>query len=159
MSCDVYNENSYFSGWPNRFIAATSGALIDTSYYVSADVSFRSPWEPFIFISKKYIFWIKVSKQYFMWFWKHKNWLALVQEVYATVGDLDDGELTRRSLLGFGEVMATLALFGVGPHAVIRRSNIIGATRIDAAAGKLSRLVIFFQPIYRLLLPEHSLFV
>jgi GNAT superfamily N-acetyltransferase len=45
---------------------------------------------------------------------------------------VDDRELARRSLLGFAEAVAALGRWGVGPEAVVRRPEAIGA-RIDAA--------------------------
>lgn len=44
-----------------------------------------------------------------------------------------DRELARRSVRNFAEIIATLGHRGVGPEAVFRRSNLIGA-RIDLAA-------------------------
>ncbi len=44
---------------------------------------------------------------------------------------LDDTELLRRAVLGFGEMVAALGRWGVGPDALIRRPDLIGA-RIDA---------------------------
>lgn len=44
---------------------------------------------------------------------------------------VDDAELLRRSVLGFGEMVAALGRWGVGPQAVIRRPDLLGA-RIDA---------------------------
>ncbi|MDG3002204.1 GNAT family N-acetyltransferase [Paludisphaera mucosa] len=46
---------------------------------------------------------------------------------------LDDSELARRSILGFGEMIAALGRWGVGPEAEVRRRDALGA-RIDAAA-------------------------
>lgn len=45
---------------------------------------------------------------------------------------IDDGELARRSILGFGETVAMLGRWGVGEGAVVRRPDVLGA-RIDAA--------------------------
>jgi ribosomal protein S18 acetylase RimI-like enzyme len=47
---------------------------------------------------------------------------------------LDDAELARRSILGFGEMLAALGRWGVGADAELRRPDALGA-RIDAAAG------------------------
>ncbi len=47
---------------------------------------------------------------------------------------MDDAELARRSIRGFGETVAALGRSGVGPEAEIRRPGLLGA-RIDAAAG------------------------
>jgi ribosomal protein S18 acetylase RimI-like enzyme len=47
---------------------------------------------------------------------------------------IDDAELLRRSMLGFGEMVATLGRWGVGAEAEVRRPDALGA-RIDAAAG------------------------
>ena len=46
---------------------------------------------------------------------------------------LDDEELARRSILGFGEMIAALGLWGAGAQAVVRRLDAPGA-RIDSAA-------------------------
>jgi ribosomal protein S18 acetylase RimI-like enzyme len=46
---------------------------------------------------------------------------------------VDDAELARRSILGFGEMLAALGRWGVGPDVVVRRSDALGA-RIDVAA-------------------------
>jgi ribosomal protein S18 acetylase RimI-like enzyme len=46
---------------------------------------------------------------------------------------IDDTELARRSVLGFGEMLAALGRWGVGPQAEVRRPDALGA-RIDAAA-------------------------
>lgn len=46
---------------------------------------------------------------------------------------IDDAELARRSILGFGEMLAALGRWGVGPQAEVRRPDALGA-RIDAAA-------------------------
>ena len=46
---------------------------------------------------------------------------------------IDDAELARRSILGFGEMVAALGRWGVGAEAEVRRPNALGA-RIDAAA-------------------------
>ncbi len=46
---------------------------------------------------------------------------------------MDGRELARRSILGFGEMVAALGRWGVGPEAVVRRPDALGA-RIDAAA-------------------------
>ena len=40
-----------------------------------AEISGRSPRKYFIFIICKNLFWIKVSKKYFIQFWKRKHWL------------------------------------------------------------------------------------
>jgi GNAT superfamily N-acetyltransferase len=45
---------------------------------------------------------------------------------------VDDPELARRSVLGFAETVAALGRWGVGPEAVVRRPDAIGA-RVDAA--------------------------
>ncbi len=50
-----------------------------------------------------------------------------------TPADIGDRELARRSILGFGEMVAVLGRDGVGPGAVVRRPNALGA-RIPAAA-------------------------
>jgi GNAT superfamily N-acetyltransferase len=47
---------------------------------------------------------------------------------------MDDAELARRSILGFGEMMAALGRGSAGPDAVVRRPNAIGA-RVVRAAG------------------------
>ena len=47
---------------------------------------------------------------------------------------MSDSELARRSLLGFGEMVAALGRWGVGIEAEVRRPDALGA-RIDAAAG------------------------
>lgn len=47
---------------------------------------------------------------------------------------MDDAELARRSLLGFGEMAAALGRWSVGPEVVVRRPDALGA-RIDAAHG------------------------
>jgi ribosomal protein S18 acetylase RimI-like enzyme len=47
---------------------------------------------------------------------------------------LDDAELARRSILGFGEMLAVLGRWAVGADAELRRPDALGA-RIDAAAG------------------------
>lgn len=47
---------------------------------------------------------------------------------------IDDAELARRSILGFGEMVAALGRWGVGPETELRRPDALGA-RIDAAAG------------------------
>lgn len=49
-------------------------------------------------------------------------------------GAVDDAELTRRSILGFGEMVAALGRCGVGAEAEVRRPDALGA-RIDAAGG------------------------
>jgi ribosomal protein S18 acetylase RimI-like enzyme len=46
---------------------------------------------------------------------------------------MDDAELARSSILGFGEMIATLGRWGAGPEAEVRRPDALGA-RIDAAA-------------------------
>lgn len=46
---------------------------------------------------------------------------------------IDDAELARRSILGFGELIAALGRWSVGPEAEIRWPNAVGA-RIAAAA-------------------------
>ncbi len=46
---------------------------------------------------------------------------------------IDDAELARRSVLGFGEMVAALGRWGVGAEAEVRRPDAIGA-RIEAAA-------------------------
>jgi GNAT superfamily N-acetyltransferase len=46
---------------------------------------------------------------------------------------IDDAELARRSILGFGEMVAALGLWSAGPGAVVRRPDAVGA-RIDAVA-------------------------
>ncbi len=46
---------------------------------------------------------------------------------------IDDAELARRSILGFGEMIATLGRWGVGVDAEVRRPDALGA-RIDALA-------------------------
>jgi len=46
---------------------------------------------------------------------------------------VDDPELARRSVLGFAETVAALGRWGVGPEAVVRRPDAIGA-RVDAAS-------------------------
>ena len=46
---------------------------------------------------------------------------------------IDDAELARRSILGFGEMVAALGRWGAGAEAEVRRPNALGA-RIDAAA-------------------------
>ena len=46
---------------------------------------------------------------------------------------IDDAELARRSILGFGEMLAALGRWGVGAEAEVRRPDALGA-RIDAAA-------------------------
>ena len=46
---------------------------------------------------------------------------------------LDDAELARRSILGFGEMIAALGRWAAGAEAVVRRPDALGA-RIDAAA-------------------------
>ena len=48
---------------------------------------------------------------------------------------IDDAELARRSILGFGEMVAALGRWGVGAEAVVRRPNALGA-RIDAAGSE-----------------------
>ena len=45
---------------------------------------------------------------------------------------IEDGELARRSILGFGEMIAALGGAGVGGEVVVRWPNALGA-RIDAA--------------------------
>jgi ribosomal protein S18 acetylase RimI-like enzyme len=45
---------------------------------------------------------------------------------------VDDAELTRRSLAGFAEAVVALGRWGVGPEAVVRRPDAVGA-RVDAA--------------------------
>ncbi|WP_198368627.1 GNAT family N-acetyltransferase [Roseomonas rosulenta] len=47
---------------------------------------------------------------------------------------MNDDELARRSILGFGEVIAALGRWGVGEDAVVRRADALGA-RIPAVAG------------------------
>lgn len=47
---------------------------------------------------------------------------------------MDDTELARRSILGFGEMVAALGRWSAGPGAVVRRPDAVGA-RIDAAHG------------------------
>ncbi|HEX2570401.1 MAG TPA: GNAT family N-acetyltransferase [Polyangia bacterium] len=47
---------------------------------------------------------------------------------------IDDVELARRSIRGFGEMVAVLGRCGVGAEAEVRRPNVLGA-RIDAAAN------------------------
>lgn len=47
---------------------------------------------------------------------------------------IDDRELTRRAILGFGEMVAALGRWGVGDAAVVRRPDAIGA-RIHTAAN------------------------
>jgi GNAT superfamily N-acetyltransferase len=47
---------------------------------------------------------------------------------------MNDQELARRSILNFGEMMATLGSCSAGPEVVVRRANAIGA-RIVAATG------------------------
>ncbi|MBA3947789.1 MAG: GNAT family N-acetyltransferase [Herpetosiphonaceae bacterium] len=46
---------------------------------------------------------------------------------------LDDAELARRSILGFGEMVAALGRWSAGPEAEVRWPNALGA-RMDAAA-------------------------
>src|ERR1700730_4555183 len=46
---------------------------------------------------------------------------------------IDDTELARSSILGFGEMIATLGRWGAGPEAEVPRPDALGA-RIDAAA-------------------------
>ncbi|AGY56653.1 GNAT family N-acetyltransferase [Gloeobacter kilaueensis] len=46
---------------------------------------------------------------------------------------IDDPELARRSIYGFGEMVAALGYWGIGPEAEVRRPDAVGA-RIDAAA-------------------------
>lgn len=46
---------------------------------------------------------------------------------------IDDAELARRSILGFGEMIAALGRWGSGAESVVRRPNALGA-RIDVAA-------------------------
>ncbi len=46
---------------------------------------------------------------------------------------IDDRELARRSILGFGEMVAALGRWGVGAEAVVRRPDALGA-RIHTAA-------------------------
>ncbi len=45
---------------------------------------------------------------------------------------IDDAELARRSILGFGEMVAALGRWGVGPEAEVRRPDALGA-RIGTA--------------------------
>lgn len=45
---------------------------------------------------------------------------------------MDDGELARRSIRGFGEILAALGRWGVGAEAEVRRPDALGA-RIDIA--------------------------
>ncbi|MBC7925240.1 MAG: GNAT family N-acetyltransferase [Bryobacteraceae bacterium] len=47
---------------------------------------------------------------------------------------MNDAELARRSILGFGEMLAALGRWGAGTGAEVRWPNALGA-RIDAAAG------------------------
>lgn len=47
---------------------------------------------------------------------------------------MDDEELARRSILGFGEIMAALGRWGTGAEAVIRQADAIGA-RVVTATG------------------------
>ncbi len=47
---------------------------------------------------------------------------------------IDDAELTRRSMMGFGEMCAVTGLWGVGPEVVIRWPNALGA-KIDSAGN------------------------
>jgi GNAT superfamily N-acetyltransferase len=47
---------------------------------------------------------------------------------------MNDEELARRSILGFGEIMAALGQCGTGPEAVIRRADALGA-RVVTATG------------------------
>jgi GNAT superfamily N-acetyltransferase len=47
---------------------------------------------------------------------------------------VDDLELGRRSVVGFGEMIALLGRWGAGEDVVIRRPDVLGA-RIDAARG------------------------
>lgn len=47
---------------------------------------------------------------------------------------MTDEDLARRSILGFGETVAVLGQAGIGPDAVIRQADAIGA-RIPAVAG------------------------
>jgi len=47
---------------------------------------------------------------------------------------IDDRELTRRAIGGFGEMVAALGQWGVGDGAVVRRPDALGA-RIPTAAG------------------------
>jgi GNAT superfamily N-acetyltransferase len=46
---------------------------------------------------------------------------------------VDDTELARRSVLGFAETVAALGRWGVGPEAVVRRPDAVGA-RVDVAS-------------------------
>lgn len=46
---------------------------------------------------------------------------------------MNDAELARRSILGFGEMVAALGRCGVGTEAEVRRPDALGA-RINAAA-------------------------
>ena len=46
---------------------------------------------------------------------------------------IDDAEMARRSILGFGEMIAALGRWSAGAEVVVRRPNAVGA-RIDAAA-------------------------
>ena len=47
---------------------------------------------------------------------------------------MDDEELARRSILGFGETIAALGRCAAGPDAEIRRAGVLGA-RIDSAGN------------------------
>jgi len=47
---------------------------------------------------------------------------------------VDDRELTRRAILGFGEMVAALGRWGVGAASVVRRPDALGA-RIHTTAG------------------------
>ncbi len=50
------------------------------------------------------------------------------------MGRMDDAELARRCLLGYGELIAALGRCSAGPESVVRRADAVGA-RVPAAAG------------------------
>ena len=64
------------------------------------------------------------------------NGLEKVRAVHSMKQDpdiMDDAELARRSILGFGEIIAALGRWGVGVEAEVRRPDALGA-RIDIAS-------------------------
>ena len=62
---------------PSKFIHVHSKAHhMSPSASFLAEISVRSPRKLYIFMIYKNIFWIKVSKKHFIWFWKQQYWWA-----------------------------------------------------------------------------------
>ena len=56
--------------------------------------------------------------------------------------DIDDDELARRSVASFGEMLAVVGRWGVGPGAAVRRHDAIGARIPDLGANPWFNAVV-----------------